>query len=464
MTKRNSQPPIDNSQPTLLDQLRSGSNLPEYTVSELSRRIKGILEETFSFVRVRGEIGECKLHPSGHLYFSLKDDNSVLAAVSWRGQANKLGIRPETGMEVVCTGRITTYAGQSKYQLVVESISLAGKGALLKLLEDRRRKLQAEGLFDASRKRPLPFLPEVIGVVTSPVGAVIRDILHRIEDRFPRRVILWPVAVQGEDAAEQIAAAIRGFNSLPKDGEPPRPDLIIVARGGGSLEDLMPFNEEIVVRAAAESKIPLISAIGHETDTTLIDYASDYRAPTPTAAAEKAVPVLSNLLAQVLDDGKRLDSSIIRLTQIWRERTSLLGRALGDPLHFIEPLMQRLDERGERLLLACKGYFQKNGSRLAEAAGKLRHPEDSLHLAVTRLQHQAHRLEIFSKERISEAQKRLEKTVSVLSALSPRAVLERGYSLVYKAERVVISANALKAGDEIEIEFRDGKRKAVTES
>src|SRR6266513_4841999 len=276
------------------------ANLPEYTVSELSQALKRSVEENFSHVRVRGEISGYKRHSSGHCYFALKDAEAVLDAVCWRQTAIRLPIRPEDGMEVVCTGRLTTYPGRSKYQLVVDSIALAGIGALLRVLEERRQRLAAEGLFAAERKKKLPFLPEVIGIVTSPTGAVIRDILHRLADRFPRRVLLWPVAVQGEGAAAKIAAAIRAFASFD-----PRPDLLIVARGGGSIEDLWAFNEEEVVRAAAESPIPLISAVGHETDTTLIDFAADLRAPTPTAAAELAVPVRSELFVQISELGHR---------------------------------------------------------------------------------------------------------------------------------------------------------------
>src|SRR6185437_11877029 len=279
-------------------------NLPEYTVSELSAALKRTVEQGFSYVRVRGEVSGFKRHSSGHCYFALKDADAVLDAVCWRGTAMKLAVKPEDGMEVLCVGRLTTYPGRSKYQIVVESVELAGIGALLKLLEERRQRLAAEGLFAEERKKRLPFLPDVIGVVTSPTGAVIRDILHRLNDRFPRRVLLWPVAVQGEGAAQQVAAAIAGFNKLMPDGPVRRPDLLIVARGGGSLEDLMAFNEEVVVRAAAASAIPLISAVGHETDTTLIDYASDRRAPTPSAAAEMAVPVRLDLLAEL--DGKAM--------------------------------------------------------------------------------------------------------------------------------------------------------------
>src|SRR5499433_400103 len=296
----------DTSAPTTLR-----SNLPEYSVSEISNLLKRTVEEKFAYVRVRGEISGFKRHSSGHCYLALKDSEAVIDAVCWRTTAIRLGLKPEDGMEVVCTGRLTTFPGRSKYQLVIDTIELAGAGALLKLLEDRRRRLAAEGLFAVERKRKLPYLPEVIGIVTSPSGAVIRDVLHRLSDRFPRRVLLWPVAVQGEGAAAQVAAAITGFNRLPEDGVAPRPQLIIVARGGGSLEDLMPFNEEIVVRAAAASAIPLISAVGHETDTTLIDHAADLRAPTPTAAAEMAVPVRLELIAELAGKTARLSGSMV---------------------------------------------------------------------------------------------------------------------------------------------------------
>src|SRR5436853_3096792 len=305
-----------------------GSNLPEYTVSELSMALKRSIEEGFSHVRVRGEISGFKRHGSGHCYFAWKGSDAVIDAVCWRNTAIRLPIRPEDGMEVVCTGRLTTYPGRSKYQLVIDSVELAGIGALLRILEERRQRLAAEGLFAAERKKKLPFLPAVIGVVTSPTGAVIRDILHRLADRFPRHVVVWPVAVQGEGAAAQIAAAIQGFNRLAAGGPVSRPDLLIIARGGGSLEDLMPFNEEIVVRAAAASVIPLISAIGHETDTTLIDHASDRRAPTPTAAAEMAVPVRLDLRAELAAKAGRLSGGLARLFADCRIRLEGLARGL----------------------------------------------------------------------------------------------------------------------------------------
>src|SRR6266404_6227822 len=318
------------------------TNLPEFTVSEISQAVKRTLEGNFERVRVRGEISGFKRATSGHLYFALKDEEAKLDGVCWRGTAGRLAIAPEDGLEVIATGRISSYPGRSSYQLIIESLELAGEGALLKLLEERRKKLAAEGLFDPARKKALPFLPEVIGVVTSPTGAVIRDILHRLHDRFPRHVLIWPVLVQGEGAKDQIAAAIAGFNALAPGGKIPRPDLLIVARGGGSLEDLWAFNEEVVVRAAAASAIPLISAVGHETDTTLIDFAADVRAPTPTAAAEMAVPVRAELLADVQQDGARLARA---LRAALKDRRQRLDLARLDP----ERLGQTMARLAERL-------------------------------------------------------------------------------------------------------------------
>src|SRR6187399_195975 len=283
------------------------NNVVEWTVSELSSALRRTVEDAYGYVRVRGEVSGFKgASPSGHVYFRLKDDKAVLEAVIWKGAFGRMRVRPEEGLDVIVSGKLTTFAGSSKYQIVIDRLEPAGIGALMKLLEERKKKLAAEGLFDEARKQLLPFLPRVIGVVTSPTGAVIRDILHRLDDRFARRVLVWPVRVQGDGAAAEIAAAIEGFNALPEDGPIPRPDVLIVARGGGSLEDLWCFNEEIVVRAAAASEIPLISAVGHETDTTLIDYASDLRAPTPTAAAEMAVPVRAEIAAEILDGERRL--------------------------------------------------------------------------------------------------------------------------------------------------------------
>ena len=326
-------------------------NLAEYSVTELAFALKRTVEEAYGLVRVRGELSGFKRAASGHLYFALKDEKALIDAVAWRGSLPKLAFEPADGLEVICTGRLTTYPGRSKYQLVVERIEPAGVGALMALLEERRAKLAAEGLFDPARKRPLPFLPAVIGVVTSPTGAVIKDILHRLADRFPCRVLVWPVLVQGEGAADQIAAAIHGFNALPEVGPVPRPDVLIVARGGGSIEDLWAFNEEAVVRAAAASAIPLISAVGHETDTTLIDHASDRRAPTPTAAAEMAVPVRRDLVLQTGDLDGRLHHAVARRLDQLGQRLDGLARGLPRPEMLLGMAGQRLDDLGERLRL-----------------------------------------------------------------------------------------------------------------
>lgn len=352
----------------LIDDETPGSNAHEFTVSEISGAVKRAIEDQFGRVRVRGEIGRVSRPSSGHIYFDLKDDRAVIAAVTWKGQAARLVQRPEEGMEVIATGRLTTFPGQSKYQLIVDQIEPAGVGALMAMLDRRRRVLAAEGLFDDARKRPLPFLPGVIAVVTSPSGAVIRDILHRLRNRFPSRVLIWPVAVQGQDCAPQVAAAIRGLNALPADGAvPPRPDLIIVARGGGSLEDLWGFNEETVVRAAADSAIPLISAVGHETDTTLIDFAADRRAPTPTAAAEMAVPVRADLAARLAEAGARMArASTARITQP-RQRLRDLARALGRPAALTEGAGQRLDLTAARLEPALRARIGQARERLAAA-------------------------------------------------------------------------------------------------
>ena len=343
-------------------------NAPEFTVSELSGAVKRVIEGEFGLVRVRGEIGRVSRPASGHLYFDLKDDRAVLAAICWKGQAGRLSVRPEEGLEVVATGRLTTFPGQSKYQMIVEDMAPAGAGALMAMLEKRRQALAAEGLFDERRKKPIPWLPEVIGVVTSPSGAVIRDILHRLRDRFPRHVLIWPVAVQGEKCAPEVAAAIRGFNAIAPGGPIPRPDLLIVARGGGSLEDLWGFNEEVVVRAAAESRIPLISAVGHETDTTLIDYAADRRAPTPTAAAEMAVPVRLELQATVDAQAARLLRAVAQGVSQRGQRLRDLSRALPRLDTLTSAASQRLDLWTGRLggalgMAAAAKRMRSNGAR-----------------------------------------------------------------------------------------------------
>src|SRR5688500_2784271 len=354
------------AEPGLLATEGPGDNAPAQTVSELSMALKRTVEDAFGLVRVRGEISGWKQAGSGHCYLSLKDDKAVIDGVIWKGQAAALRFRPEDGIEVVATGRLTTYPGRSRYQIVIDRLELAGQGALMALLDKRRRALAAEGLFDEGRKRPLPYLPRVIGVVTSPTGAVIRDILHRLADRCPCRVLVWPVPVQGEAAAGQIAAAIAGFSALAADGPIPRPQLLIVARGGGSIEDLWAYNEEEVVRAVAASSIPIISAVGHETDTSLCDFAADVRAPTPTAAAEIAVPVRGDLLASLRDLGQRIHRCARRAHE---RAVELLAAGLGrwpEREALLAPQRQRLDELGERLPRAL-------GGRLAFARGELGH-------------------------------------------------------------------------------------------
>jgi exodeoxyribonuclease VII large subunit len=343
-------------------------NTPEFSVSEISGAVKKAIEGGFSHVRVRGEVGRVSRPASGHIYMDLKDDRAVLSGVIWKGRAQALAHRPEEGMEVIATGKLTTFPGQSKYQMIIEDIVPAGAGALMAMLEKRKAVLAAEGLFAPERKKPLPYLPEIIGVVTSPSGAVIRDILHRLRDRFPRKVLVWPVAVQGQKCAPEVAAAIDGFNALTPGGVLPRPDLIIVARGGGSLEDLWGFNEEIVARAAARSEIPLISAVGHETDTTLIDFVSDVRAPTPTAAAELAVPVRMELIAWADQQGARLSRALTTGVAQRQQRVRDLGRALPQVEALVEGPRQRLDYLGERLPAALREAAAKKRLQMSEAA------------------------------------------------------------------------------------------------
>ncbi|MDJ0946441.1 MAG: exodeoxyribonuclease VII large subunit [Kiloniellales bacterium] len=438
-----------------------GGNIPVFSVGEISQAVKRSLESTFDHVRVRGEISGFKRAASGHLYMSLKDENAVLDAVCWRGTAGRLGLRPEDGMEVIATGRITSYPGRSKYQIVVEALELAGEGALLKLLEERKRKLAAEGLFAEDRKRPLPYLPEVIGVVTSPTGAVIRDILHRLADRFPRHVLVWPVLVQGEGAAAQVAAAIEGFNALPAEGGPvPRPDLLIVARGGGSLEDLWAFNEEVVVRAAAASEIPLISAVGHETDTTLIDFAADRRAPTPTAAAEMAVPVKSEILAQVLDHDRRLVAAAGRYLEERRLQVEGLGRGLPDPRRILEEMTQRLDDRAERLGLALAATLRERRGAVAELAARLPHPRQQLRLALAGYAPLAERFARLGPTLFESAEKELAALARILESTSYQKVLQRGFAVVRGPEGVLTRAAQISPGLSLDIEFADGRAAA----
>ena len=433
-------------------------NIPEYTVSEVSAALKRTVEETFDRVRVRGEISGFKRAASGHLYMSLKDESAVIDAVCWRGTTRALSVVPEDGLEIIATGRLTTYPGRSKYQIIIESIELAGEGALLKLLEERRKKLAAEGLFDSERKRPVPFLPDVIGVVTSPSGAVIRDILHRLRDRFPRHVLVWPVLVQGEGAAEQIATAIKGFNGMTEDGRVPRPDVVIVARGGGSIEDLWAFNEEIVVRAAATSAIPLISAVGHETDTTLIDFASDLRAPTPTAAAEMAVPVRADLLDTIQDQQSRLSRAAHRLFRERRIHLEGLQRGLRSPRDVLQFAIQRLDDTVERL---ARGWRQRRDDArraLAETHRRLdrRHVERLAADARQQLDRQARELVREASRRIADQRTRLGALDRLLDSLNYRGVLERGFAVVRSDGAVLSRAGVAAPGKALDIEFADG--------
>lgn len=432
----------DDARAGLLADVPPGDNSPPMTVGELSGALKRTVETAFDKVRVRGEISGFKRHGSGHCYFTLKDDAACIDAVIWRGSAGGLAFKPEDGAEVIATGRLTTYPGRSKYQIVVDRMELAGQGALMALLERRRRLLAEQGLFDAARKRRLPFLPRVIGVVTSPTGAVIRDILHRLEDRCPTRVIVWPVPVQGEGAAAKVAAAIRGFGAIEGGGALPRPDLLIVARGGGSIEDLWAFNEEEVVRAAAESPIPIISAVGHETDTTLIDHAADVRAPTPTAAAELAVPVRSELFALLSEFGRRAGTCLSRHSDRLRERYELTICRWPRPESLFAPAAQRLDEAGDRLPRSL-------GARAA-------HARADLNAIAPRL-----RSELLS-DRVSRAGERLDALWKMAQLVHPDRPLTKGFARVTARDgQTLTTATASYAARELILHFEDGKVYAV---
>ena len=437
------------------------SNVHEYSVSEIAFALKRTIEDAYGLVRVRGEISGLKRAASGHVYLTLKDEKAVLDGVCWRGTASRLPFKPEDGLEVICTGKLTTYPGRSRYQLVIERMEPAGAGALMALLEERKKRLAAEGLFDQSRKKDLPYLPEIIGIVTSPTGAVIRDILHRIEDRFPRHVIVWPVMVQGEGSAVQIAQAIDGFQALE-----PKPDLLIVARGGGSIEDLWSFNEEIVARAAADSKIPLISAVGHETDTTLIDFVSDRRAPTPTAAAELAVPVRHDLLVEVKGLDERLNHAAIRFFDRLRDRFLALARGLPEPRMMLGLSTQKLDDLGERLNLRSPLLMlEERHERVV-----LRHNRIEEILA-DRLRQASMNLQNIGPKRLSEAIERTletaQKTVlglsKLLENLDYHRVLERGFALVHRVGDDGLISSRIDAEREaaLEIEFHDGRTRVV---
>lgn len=439
-------------------------NLPVVGVGELAQTLKSYIEQRFEAVRVRGEISSFKRAASGHLYFSLKDSDACLDAVCWRTAAARLAIQTVDGLEVIATGRLTTYPDRSKYQLVVERLELAGEGALLKLLEERRRRLTEEGLFDASRKRPLPFLPEVIGVVTSLSGAVIRDILHRLDDRFPRRVLVWPVLVQGSEAAAQVAAAIDGFNRLVPRAPLPRPDVLIIARGGGSLEDLWAFNEEVVLRAVARCSIPVISAVGHETDTTLIDFVADVRAPTPTAAAEMAVPVRIELAQRLLSLRNRLARGASRSVEERRGRLLGAVRGLPKPQVLLGVARQRLDDRGERLRRALDVGLERRRQRLAQSLIRLSPPAARIGQASAHLASERRALEGALRAWFAQRRGQLQNAGALLESFSYQRVLERGFAMVNDAQgHLITSAASLRASMRVIIRLADGTAPAIIE-
>ena len=438
-----------------------GANLPELSVSELAQAVKRTMETTFDRVRVRGELGRVLIAKSGHLYVDLKDENATISTVMWKGNVQALSFKPEEGLEVVAEGRLSTYPGRSQYQLIAERMAPAGVGALLAQLEKLKQKLAAEGLFAPERKKPIPYLPRVIGVVTSPTGAVIRDILHRLGERFPRKVLLWPVLVQGPEAAGQVARAIAGFNAMQGAL---RPDVLIVARGGGSIEDLWAFNEEIVVRAAAASQIPLISAVGHETDTTLIDFASDLRAPTPTGAAEKAVPVRADLVQRVTTLEGRLKNGLVR--GLDKRRTEL--RAASGRLPRLETLFQipqqRFDRASERLNASLVANTRAAQSKLDRIAARLR-PE-AVAQDVTRrrekLAQSAARIQPAMLRNLLNHRKHLDASARMLESLSHKSVLARGFVMVHREDGVLVrSAKELSPGDAVELTFADETQRAV---
>ena len=488
----------------LIDDSDPGLNHPEFSVSEISGAIKRVIEGEFSHVRIKGEIGRVSFPRSGHVYLDLKDERAVLSGVIWKGVVACLQRRPEEGLEVVATGRLTTFGGQSKYQLIIEDLKPAGVGALMAMLEKRKAMLAAEGLFDKARRKPLPFLPEVIGVVTSPSGAVIRDILHRLRDRFPRRVLIWPVAVQGDKCALEVARAIEGFNAIGIGGAIPRPDVLIVARGGGSLEDLWGFNEEVVARAVAASSIPLISAVGHETDTTLIDFVSDLRAPTPTAAAELAVPVRHELAAILNEYGVRMMRALLTTLERRRQRVQDMSRALPKPESLFAYERQKLDHINEILPKALTTRIQTNQMRLSDvgaimrpsmAQSKYQGARDQFDQLWPRLPNVLrrsfdHQSAYFAKlvgrfvpnlvarkirdrhDAFSQTSKSLARAVEfdisqrceqlialerLRETLGYKATINRGYAVVRSGDKVITTRKDAKSADTLEIEFRDGR-------
>ena len=454
------------SEPSPDPRADDSDNARPYSVSELAFALKSTLEDRYGFVRLRGELSKVTFHSNGHVYLSLKDERAVIDGVVWKGSVRNLSVRPEQGLEVVVTGRITTYPQGSRYQIVIESMTAAGVGALLAQLERLKARLAAEGLFETSRKSPLPAFPRVVGVITSPTGAVIRDILHRIRDRWPCQVLVWPVVVQGDAAAAQVAAAVRGFDALEPGGAVPRPDVVIVARGGGSVEDLWPFNDEALARTVAACRIPLISAVGHETDTTLIDFVSDRRAPTPTAAAEFATPVLSELRAGLADLSGRMHRMGGRLVEDRRGRLEVLGRSLARVPDQVELAEQRLGLARNRLGAALTRNVGVHETRLARVGGRLR--PGLLHrpreLQTERLNGLFVRLGPALSRGLARSTERLESLGARLKSADPSAPLNRGFARVHHADgRLVREGASLQPGDPVQLVFADSERGAVIE-
>jgi exodeoxyribonuclease VII large subunit len=456
----------NNSSGGLLARESAGDNAPALSISEISALLKRTVEDRFGFVRVRGELSGVKRAASGHLYLCLKDENARLDGVMWRGGVQRLNFRPEDGVEVIATGKLTTYPGRSNYQIVIERMEIAGEGALLALLAKLKVRLESEGLFEPARKKPLPFLPRTIGVVTSPTGAVIRDILHRLSDRFPSRVIVWPVLVQGQGAAAQVANAVRGFSAMQPGGSIPRPDLVIVARGGGSIEDLWSFNEEDVVRAVAECTIPIISAVGHETDTTLCDFAADLRAPTPTAAAELAVPVQAELAAFVADLNARQRRALARQLAQSKERLEARSQRLPQPQTLLQGQAQRVDDLAERLRRALLHRTEIAGSILARHGGALRPALLNARVSRERERLDARRLrpEVLL-QRIENARGKVEALDRLRRSLNPEAPLERGYVLVTDRDGNLVKDRATaEQRATLTLKFADGTLDVISGS
>ena len=441
--------------------MNTNTNNPVYSVSEFSHVIKKLVETNFSYVRIRGEISRPSFPGSGHVYFTLKDTEGTIAAIIWKYTLPRLSIKPEEGMEVICTGKVTTFAGQSKYQIIVESMEVAGEGALLKMLEDRRKKLLKEGLFNQEFKKPIPYLPKIIGVITSPSGAVIRDILHRLSDRFPSHVYLWPVAVQGEGSAKQISNAIDKFNQFTDETTIKKPDLLIVARGGGSLEDLWSFNEEIVVRSVFKSSVPVISAVGHETDTTLIDFVSDLRAPTPSAAAEKAVPVRNELIARIDELNFRFKTSFNNKLNNNKDRLNSLIKLLGKPDQIFDNKTQKLDFIYRDFENLFKDIFVEKKNKITQHAQRLMPPKVLISNLVSKQQLLETKFQNYLQNIINRKEVKLNSLDQLLEASSFNRVLDRGFSLVMNNEGkpIKLSSEAPKNAN-VKIKFSDKIRTA----